>query len=273
MLFRSYPNPTLDTGQYEDIVKVSIQQFYGIEINDFAVSVAKTALWIAESQMLEETKDIFFAAKWHFLPLKTYTHIHEGNALTMDWNDVIPNYACHYIMGNPPFIGARIMGAQQKDDLKNVCGKIKGIGNLDYVSGWYFKAAEYIQNTKIKVCFVSTNSITQGEQVPILWKHLMDDFNIVINFAYRTFVWNSEAKDKAHVHVVIIEFELKDSSKKVIYDESGRPKIVKEIDGYLLEAPNVVIENRTTPICSFAPQARSGNKPIEIGRASCRERV
>ena len=260
-----YPNPTLDTGQYEDIVKVSIQQFYGIEINDFAVSVAKTALWIAESQMLEETKDIFFAAKWHFLPLKTYTHIHEGNALTMDWNDVIPNYACHYIMGNPPFIGARIMGAQQKDDLKNVCGKIKGIGNLDYVSGWYFKAAEYIQNTKIKVCFVSTNSITQGEQVPILWKHLMDDFNIVINFAYRTFVWNSEAKDKAHVHVVIIEFELKDSSKKVIYDESGRPKIVKEIDGYLLEAPNVVIENRTTPICSFAPQARSGNKPIDGG--------
>lgn len=260
-----YPNPTLDTGQYEDIVKVSIQQFYGIEINDFAVSVAKTALWIAESQMLEETKDIFFAAKWHFLPLKTYTHIHEGNALTMDWNDVIPNYACHYIMGNPPFIGARIMRAQQKDDLKNVCGKIKGIGNLDYVSGWYFKAAEYIQNTKIKVCFVSTNSITQGEQVPILWKHLMDDFNIVINFAYRTFVWNSEAKDKAHVHVVIIEFELKDSSKKVIYDESGRPKIVKEIDGYLLEAPNVVIENRTTPICSFAPQARSGNKPIDGG--------
>jgi hypothetical protein len=260
-----YPNPTLDTGQYEDIVKVSIQQFYGIEINDFAVSVAKTALWIAESQMLEETKDIFFAAKWHFLPLKTYTHIHEGNALTMDWNDVIPDYACHYIMGNPPFIGARIMRAQQKDDLKNVCGKIKGIGNLDYVSGWYFKAAEYIQNTKIKVCFVSTNSITQGEQVPILWKHLMDDFNIVINFAYRTFVWNSEAKDKAHVHVVIIEFELKDSSKKVIYDESGRPKIVKEIDGYLLEAPNVVIENRTTPICSFAPQARSGNKPIDGG--------
>lgn len=129
-----YPNPSLDVGQAQDIIKVSIQQFYGIEINDFAVSVAKTALWIAESQMLEETKDIFYA-DWDFLPLKTYTHIVEGNALRMDWNDVLPSYACHYIMGNPPFIGARIMGTQQKDDLKNACGKIQGIGNLDYVSG------------------------------------------------------------------------------------------------------------------------------------------
>ncbi|PXZ18483.1 methylase [Lactobacillus helveticus] len=259
-----YPNPSLDVGQAKDIIKVSIQQFYGIEINDFAVSVAKTALWIAESQMLEETKDIFYA-DWDFLPLKTYTHIHEGNALTMNWNDVIPNYACHYVMGNPPFSGARIMNLQQKTDLKKACGNVKGIGNLDYVCGWYFKSANYIQDTDTKVCFVSTNSITQGEQVPILWKNLVNNYSITINFAYRTFIWNSETKDKAHVHVVIIEFDTKSASKKIIYDESSRPKAVKEIDGYLLEAPNIFIENTTECVSVNAPEARSGNQPIDDG--------
>ena len=246
-------------------IRVSIQQFYGIEINDFAVSVAKTALWIAEDQMMKETQDLLYALDWDFLPLKTYTKIHEGNALRMDWNKVLPNYACHYIISNPPFSGARIMDSQQKDDLKKVCDNIKGVGNLDYVSGWYFKASQYIQNTKAKACFVSTNSITQGEQVPILWHNLIKKYHIVINFAYRTFIWNSEAKDKAHVHVVIIEFELANNPKKVIYDENKQPKIVKEINGYLLDAPNIVISNTTKCISSDAPEARSGNQPIDDG--------
>lgn len=164
-----YPNPSLDVGQAKEIIKVSIQQFYGIEINDFAVSVAKTALWIAESQMLEETKDIFYA-DWDFLPLKTYTHIHEGNALTMDWNNVIPNYACHYIMGNPPFVGYGLQTKEQKQDIKNIYvdennKPLRNAGKIDFVAGWYYKAAQYIYKTNIQVAFVSTNSITQGDQV------------------------------------------------------------------------------------------------------------
>lgn len=164
-----YPNPSLDVGQAQDIIKVSIQQFYGIEINDFAVSVAKTALWIAESQMLEETKDIFYA-DWDFLPLKTYTNIHEGNALRIYWNDVLPNYACHYVMGNPPFIGTKYESEDQKEDISHLSKKLKGI---DYVSGWYYKAMMYMKDTKIETSFVSTNSITQGQQVPILWSIML----------------------------------------------------------------------------------------------------
>ena len=255
----------LDVGQVDDWIMVKINQFYGIEINDFAVAVAKTAMWIAQDQMQKETQDLLYANDWHFLPLETNAQIHEGNALRMDWNKVLPSYACHYLISNPPFSGARMMSSSQKDDLKKFCGNIKGIGNLDYVSGWYFKASQYIQNTKAKVCFVSTNSITQGEQVPILWHNLMVKYKIVINFAYRTFVWNSEAKDKAHVHVVIIEFELANSSKKIIYDENGNPRIVKEINGYLLEAPNIVINNTVKCISPDAPEARSGNQPIDDG--------
>lgn len=260
---RTHGESLLDVGQADDWIHVSIQQFSGIEINDFAVSVSKTALWIAEDQMQKETRNLLYANDWHFLPLKTNARIHEADALKIDWNKVLANYACSYVIGNPPFSGARMMSSSQKDDLKKVCGNIKGIGNLDYVSGWYFKASQYIQNTKTKVCFVSTNSITQGEQVPILWHNLMDKYKIVINYAYRTFVWNSEAKDKAHVHVVIIEFELANSSKKIIYDENGNPRIVKEINGYLLEAPNIVINNTVKCISPDAPEARSGNQPID----------
>ena len=190
-----YPNPSLDVGQAKDIIKVSIQQFYGIEINDFAVSVAKTALWIAESQMLEETKDIFYA-DWDFLPLKTYTHIHEGNALTMDWNNVIPNYACHYIMGNPPFIGASMMNKEQKEEAVSIFGKRPRTRSIDYVGAWYYKAAKFIQGTEIKCAFVSTNSITEGEQVQPMWSELYNKYHIIINFAYKTFIWTTEAKSK-----------------------------------------------------------------------------
>lgn len=185
-------------------IKVSIGQFYGIEINDFAVTVAKTALWIAESQMMKETENILHITL-DFLPLKSYTNITEGNALRIDWNDVIPNGELDYIMGNPPFIGARLMNESQKEDIANIFKGVKGAGNLDYVSCWYKKATNYIENTKIEVAFVSTNSITQGEQTAILWKDILEK-GININFAYRTFRWDSEASLKAHVHCVIIGF-------------------------------------------------------------------
>jgi type I restriction-modification system DNA methylase subunit len=261
-----YPNPSLDVGQAQEIIKVSIQQFYGIEINDFAVSVAKTALWIAESQMLEETKDIFYA-DWDFLPLKTYTHIHEGNALTMDWNKVIPSYACHYIMGNPPFIGASIMAQDsiQKKEIQAIFFELKKneVQVLDYVTCWYKKAAQYIENTKTKVAFVSTNSICQGSQVPVLWSVLLKEFKIYINFAYQTFIWNSEAKEKAHVHCVIIGFSKENIKKKKLYN-SGGYEIVKNISPYLTNASNLFVSKRNSPLCDV-PSMVFGNQPRDGG--------
>ena len=162
-----------------DIIKVSIQQFYGIEINDFAVTVAKTALWIAESQMLDETKNIIYGLNADFLPLKTYVNITEGNALRMDWNSVIPANSLSYIMGNPPFLGYALQSQSQKDDIKYIASNIdcKIGSNVDYVAMWYFKASEYIKNTEIKCAFVSTNSITQGEQVAVIWKPLFEKYD------------------------------------------------------------------------------------------------
>ena len=204
----------LDVGQADDWIKVSIQQFFGIEINDFAVSVAKTALWIAEDQMMKETQDLLYAPDWDFLPLKTYTKIHEGNALRMDWNKVLPNYACHYVIGNPPFSGKKEQTKEQKEDLRyvfHVAKRDKSVSVLDYVCCWYKKANEYITGTKIQVAFVSTNSISQGEQVAPLWLHLN---NLSINFVWQSFAWNSEAKAKAKVHVIIIGFSDKNMLKR-----------------------------------------------------------
>ena len=238
----------LDVGQAEDWIHVSIQQFYGIEINDFAVSVAKTALWIAENQMMKETQNLIYAPGWNFLPLHTYTKIHEADALKMDWNKVIPNYACHYVISNPPFVGARRMSREQKNELKDVSDNIKGVGNLDYVSGWYFKLAKYIQNTKIEACFVSTNSIVQGNQVAILWQPLLKKYKLHINFAYQSFKWDSEAKIKAHVHVVIISLSSNEWKDKILFDTQGIPKKVNHIDNYLIDAPDIFIESRKEPI-------------------------
>ena len=254
-----YPNPSLDVGQAQDIIKVSIQQFYGIEINDFAVSVAKTALWIAESQMLEETKDIFYA-DWDFLPLKTYTNIHEGNALRMDWNEVIPSYACHYIMGNPPFIGYKLLTDSQKLDLTNLMGKIRAI---DYVSGWYYKALEYIQKTNVKCALVSTNSITQGSAIQNIWEPLINKFKFQLDFGYRTFIWTSEAKEKAAVHVVIIGFSYEGRLDKYIFD-NGQINKVKSINPYLVEGKLTLIERRGKPISSV-PKMTKGAQLIDGG--------
>ena len=231
-----------------DIIKVKISQFYGIEINDFAVTVAKTALWIAESQMIKETEDIV-NTKIDFLPLTTNAYIVEGNALQIDWETVVPKNELNYIMGNPPFVGARLMKKPQKDDLLSVFGKIKGLGDIDYVSGWYIKASNYMKGTNIETAFVSTNSISQGEQPAIIWSAL--DNNLVINFAHRTFRWDSEANAKAHVHCVIIGFSYLNRKTKLLF-ENDNYKIVDTINAYLLNAPNVLISSRSKPLCNVS---------------------
>ena len=191
----------------ESPIQVSISQFYGIEINDFAVTVAKTALWIAESQMMKETEKILLVPL-EFLPLKTNAFIVEGNALRVDWESVVPKSKLNYIMGNPPFVGASLMTKFQKSDAVDIFGKVKRSNSIDYVGAWYYKAAKYIKDTPIHVAFVSTNSITQGEQVSALWEKLITEYRIEIIFAYRTFKWSSEATEKAAVHCVVIGFAL-----------------------------------------------------------------
>lgn len=240
------------TYKAEDLIQISIQQFYGIEINDFAAVVAKTALWIAESQMMKETSKII-EKELQFLPLHTYANIIEGNALRVDWESVVPKNELSYIMGNPPFVGARLMSESQKEDVISVWGNIKNIGNVDYVSCWYKKAADLMKDTNIKTALVSTNSITQGEQVAIMWKPLIEN-GITINFAYRTFRWDSEANITAHVHCVIVGFSCtEDTKNKTIYLNESQSINAKNINGYLLDAPNVFIESRNKPLCNVPP--------------------
>ncbi len=243
-------------------VLMSIDQFYGIEINDFAVSVAKTALWIAESQMLRETEEIV-GHKIDFLPLKTNAHIKEGNALCLDWNSVVPEDKLNYIMGNPPFVGKKEQSKEQKNELTTLFGaKSGGVGNLDYVTGWYIKAATLMQGTGIKAAFVSTNSITQGEQVSLFWPKIQK-MGIHIDFAYRTFRWDSEASIKAHVHCVIIGFSCSGNGPKIIF-ANGTETHANSINPYLLDAPNVLIVSRKTPVCNV-PLASYGSMPIDDG--------
>ena len=306
---------------YDDSIFVKIGQFYGIEINDFAVTVAKTALWIAESQMMEKTSEIL-QRNLEFLPLKTNANIVEGNALKMDWEHLhaeepeLPLFADRlnivhpkdirpdmkmtvaepgkhydtltvvtenvhlgmdekktneknvydYIMGNPPFVGARLMSESQKSDVLSGWGNVKNIGNADYVSCWYKKAADLIRGTDTKCALVSTNSITQGEQVAIMWKPLTEQ-GIKIDFAYRTFRWDSESSEKAHVHCVIVGFSdgrRQESGTKFIIDEKGERLEAKNINGYLLDAPDIFVESRQKPLCKV-PEIGIGNKPIDGG--------
>ena len=240
-------------------IKVSIGQFYGIEINDFAVTVAKTALWIAESQMMKETEDIMHT-DLYFLPLKSYANITEGNALRIDWETVVPKDKLNYIMGNPPFVGMKYQSIEQKNDMSIVFENVKNFGSLDFVASWYYKSAKYIQNTNINVAFVSTNSITQGEQVAILWSAMLE-LGININFAYKTFIWSSEASIKAAVHCVIIGFSIQNTKGKFLYS-SERAIKVQNINPYLLDAPNIVVLNRTKPLCQV-PKIIAGNKPVD----------
>ena len=243
-------------------IMVSIGQFYGIEINDFAVTVAKTALWIAESQMMQETERLM-NIDLDFLPLKSYANIVEGNALHMDWASVVPRDRLSYIAGNPPFVGARLMSDAQKDDVFTIFDGVKNNGNLDYVSCWYQKAAEMMTTDSVRTALVSTNSITQGEQVAILWKHLFQQ-GVHIDFAHRTFVWDSEASLKAHVHCVIVGFsKAPNPAPRRLYD-NGAMKQVSNINGYLVEADDIVIDSRSKPLCAV-PEIGIGNKPIDGG--------
>lgn len=245
---------------FDDRIFVNIHQFYGIEINDFAATVAKTALWIAESQMVNETAKIL-ARDIDFLPLKSYSNIIEGNALTLDWNEVCPADKLSYIIGNPPFVGYAYQSKEQKDDLTKL-GKELG-KNIDYVTGWYYKAAQLMQGTSIKAALVSTNSITQGEQVAAIWKPLFEKYGITINFAHRTFRWDSEASIKAHVHCVIIGFSAQPSRSKIIFDGENIIQ-AQNINPYLLDASTIFIERATNPICDVPPFVR-GCQPTDDG--------
>jgi len=247
----------------DDLIKVHIHQFYGIEINDFAVTVAKTALWIAESQMMKETEEII-DTNLDFLPLKSYANIVEGNSLRIDWESVVPKEKLSYIMGNPPFIGASMMNKEQKKEAVEIFGKIKLSNSIDYVGAWYFKACDLIKDTNIRVALVSTNSITQGEQVAPLWGTLFERYNIHIDFAYHTFRWDSEANQKAHVHCVIIGFgTMNNNSLKKLYNTENF-QLVKNINAYLIDAPDVFITSRSKPICDV-PKMTKGNQPTDGG--------
>ena len=269
-------------GLFANPIKVNIHQFYGIEINDFAVSVATTALWIAEQQMLQETQKI---ASFDIspLPLKPYHNIIEGNALRIDWPTVIAPDKLNYIMGNPPFVGYSLQSKAQKDDMLSIYVDEKGkpyktAGKIDYVAAWYWKAAEMMQKaasispeyhsgSPIRAALVSTNSITQGEQVAAIWKPLFDRFGIHIDFAYRTFRWDSEADIKAHVHCVIIGFSsssASDFSSKTIYLSDNQSIQAANINPYLIDAPDTLIDSRSKPLCDV-PDMSSGGKPVEGG--------
>ena len=256
-----YHGQTLMAGG--EFIKVSIGQFYGIEINDFAVTVARTALWIAESQMMKETEDIINRTL-DFLPLRSYANITEGNALRLDWEDVVPKDRLNYIMGNPPFVGHQWRTKEQAADLEEACQDIPKCGKLDYVCGWYNKATDYMQGTNIHAAFVSTNSISQGESVGILWKPLFEK-RVQIEFAHRTFVWTSEAKDRAAVHCVIVGFTCGLSRKTKLLFESERGKEVSHINGYLLEAPDVFIQSRGKVLTKGLPEMSKGSQPTDGG--------
>ena len=257
-------------GEMVDPIKVSINQFYGIEINDFACSVAQTALWIAESQMMQKTDEIV-GFNLDPLPLKSYTNIHEGNALRIDWNSVIPAAELNYIIGNPPFVGARFISKEQKEDMLSVFGtEWKNLGNMDYVTGWYKKAVDLMHlNPAVRAAFVSTNSITQGEQVASLWKPLTQA-GVQIVFAHRTFKWGNEASDKAQVHCVIIGFALHPQEKTFRLFDNGKEERVEHINAYLIPGDDVFIYNRTDAICDVPP-INYGSFALDDGNYTIKE--
>lgn len=247
---------------FEEInpIKVSIHQFYGIEINDFAVTVATTALWIAEAQMMAETEKIIHL-KNDYLPLKSYSNIKEGNSLRIAWEDVVSPLELDFIIGNPPFVGNNNMNTEQREDILPFFSKNK---TIDYVASWYIKAAEMMQGTNIRAALVSTNSITQGEQVPILWQQMFEKYNVHIDFAWRTFRWDSESSLKANVHCVIVGFSVAPYNKPKRIFQGGQHTLAENINAYLLDAPDVFINSRTKPLCDVSP-IRKGNQPTDGG--------
>lgn len=214
--------------------------------------------------MMQETEKLV-RHTLDFLPLRSYANIVEGNALRMDWERVVPKHELDYIMGNPPFVGHQWRTKEQAVDLESVCKDIPKCGKLDYVCGWYVKAADYMQGTQIHAAFVSTNSISQGESVGILWKPLFTEKHLTIEFAYRTFVWTSEAKDKAAVHCVIVGFTCGTARNTCYLYESDRRRTVEHINGYLVDAPNVFIQSRGKPLTAGLPIMSKGSQPTDGG--------
>ena len=261
-------NGTQRVFNISDLVLCNVDQFAGIEYEEFPSQIAKVAMWLIDHQMnmlcSEEFGEYFVR-----LPLRKSANIIQGDALELDWNEVAPKEQLSYIIGNPPFVGARLMSKEQSAQIERVFDHIRGAGNLDYVTAWYAKAAQYIQGTRIKVAFVSTNSIVQGEQVGILWRVLLEKYNVHIHFAHRTFKWSNEAKGNAGVYCVIIGFANFDTDNKTIFeyeDITGEPHILraKNINPYLVDAKNTLIENRSKPLCDV-PSIGIGNKPIDGG--------
>lgn len=255
-----------EDGTETAVPRVKLSQFYGIEINDFAVRVAKTALWIAQLQANAET-DMLLDIDAVDFPLADSANIVQGNALTTDWNEVLPAGECSFVMGNPPFIGARNQTAEQKAELMAAFHGAKNSGNVDYVAGWYMKAAEYMGEHPIRCGFVSTNSICQGEQVANVWKPI-HDLGVHIDFAHDTFRWSNEAAGQAHVFVIIVGFSKRQVQKVLFHHENpdapGIPHYPKNINAYLADAPDAFVWNRNKPICNV-PKIGIGNKPIDGG--------
>jgi hypothetical protein len=252
-----------------EMVRVDVDQFYGIEIAAWPARIAEVALWLMDHQM-NQIAAVEFGQSFQRLPLTTTPHIIEGNALRLDWRTVLPAQDCTYVLGNPPFVGKKERSAEQKADMALIWGGKSGAGNLDYVTCWYRKAAEYIQGTEIRVGFVSTNSIAQGEQVGALWGDLLRSYGIKIHFAHTTFAWQSEARGKAHVHVVIVGFGAFDTAKKTLFEyenPSSDPHAtpVRNLNPYLADAPDVVIGTRTKPL-NGAPDIRYGSMMIDKRR-------
>ncbi|MBR2215750.1 MAG: class I SAM-dependent DNA methyltransferase [Selenomonadaceae bacterium] len=242
-------------------IKVSIHQFYGIEINDFAVAVTKAALWIAESQALQETENIVHL-NLDFLPLKSYANIYEGNALRVAWREILPPGECNFIMGNPPFVGHQWRSTEQISDMEIAFHDLPKHGKLDYVCAWYNKGIDYMQGTNIFAAFVSTNSIVQGESVGILWQFLFDK-KLVIEFAHRPFVWTSESNEQAAVHCVIVGFSQGNNSRQKLLFSGNQAKIAENINGYLLDAPNVFIQARSSSMANDVPKICKGSQPTD----------
>ena len=259
---------TFQTHDFSKLVGVNVDQFHGIEYSEWPVRIAEVALWLMDHQMNTEAAGLF-GRPFDRLPLKSSPHIVCGNALRVDWNEVLPKEKCSFVMGNPPFVGAMLMSTEQRADIVYVSGEMKGIGVLDYVTGWYLKAASYISGSHISVAFVSTNSITQGEQVGILWGELFQRWHLKIHFAHRTFAWMSEARGKAHVHVVIIGFACWNNAEKKIWEygtdeEKPTVSLVSNISPYLVEGPDLCITNRSDPLCSV-PRMVWGSQPRDGG--------
>lgn len=249
-------------------IKLNVDQFYGIELEEFPCRIAQTAMWLMDHLMNRKASEVL-GEYFVRIPLHASAHIVNANSLTTDWESVVPKSELSYILGNPPFVGARIMSETQKAELMEIFQDTPNNGNLDYVTCWYKKAANYIQGTAIECAFVSTNSICQGEQVAILWKPLMEQQGIKINFAHQTFKWSNEAKGKAAVYCIIVGFSLHDRSKKQLFTyetvtSAPQPHEVKKINGYLIDAETIFIESRTMPLCDV-PEIGIGNKPIDDG--------